>query len=120
MKVAFSSFGNTLAVMLDSRLGRAAHFVIFDTESRDSVAVDNRQNLNSAQGAGIQAALTLVRAGAEAVVTGHCGPKAFRVLKEAGIPVYCTDALTGLEALRLWEAGRLIPLAQADVEGHWA
>ena len=50
--------------------------------------IDNQQNLNAAQGAGIQSAETVVRSGAKVLVSGHCGPKAFRVLAAAGVKVY--------------------------------
>ena len=76
--------------------------------------------LNAAQGAGIQAAQTIVKAGAEALVTGHCGPKAFRVLAAAGIKVYNTDASTISEALTRYRAGQLTEATAANVESHWA
>jgi len=120
MKIAFTSRGRNLEVLLDSRFGRAPFFVIYDTVSGETTAVENIQNLNAAQGAGIQSAATVANAGVEAVVTGHCGPKAFRVLQTAGIKVYQTGALTGAEALRQLEAGALKQLETADVEGHWA
>jgi predicted Fe-Mo cluster-binding NifX family protein len=52
------------------------------------------------------------------VVTGHCGPKAFRVLSAAGVKVYNTDAPTVAEALDRFRAGKLVPADAADVEGH--
>jgi len=120
MKIAFSSYGKTLDVLLDERFGRAANFVIYDTETKETAVIANTQNLEAAQGAGIQSAMHIVNAGAEAVITGHCGPKAFHVLQTAGIKVYLTRAVTGEQALREFEAGRLTPSTQADVEGHWA
>ena len=39
------------------------------------------------QGAGIQAAQTVIGRGAEALITGFCGPKAFRVLTAAKVQV---------------------------------
>ena len=84
------------------------------------VIISNQQNLNAAQGAGIQAAQTIVKAGAGALVTGHCGPKAFRVLAAAGVKVYNTDAPTIAEALARYLAGQLTEAAAANVESHWA
>ena len=75
--------------------------------------------MDSAQGAGIQAAQTVARALVQAVVTGHCGPKAFRVLSAAGIAVYTTDAATVAEALERFRSGSLSALRSADVDGHW-
>ncbi len=119
MKVAFSTQGESLDAPMDSRFGRAPKFLVFDTQTRGFVVVDNEQNLNAAQGAGIQAAATVVLTGAGCVVTGHCGPKAFRVLSIAGVKV-CNCALaTVADALAAYEGGQLQPAVQADVEGHW-
>ena len=120
MKIAFSTSGADLNAPLDSRFGRAAKFLIYDTEMTSFTIIDNQQNLNAAQGAGIQSAQTVAANGAQALVTGHCGPKAFRVLSSAGIKVYTTDALTIAAALELYQAGKLTENAGADVEGHWA
>ncbi|MPN06154.1 hypothetical protein SDC9_153410 [bioreactor metagenome] len=120
MKIAITSMGDALQVLMDGRFGRARNFVIWDTASRTEYAIGNDQNWNAPQGAGIQAAMTVINAGVDAVITGHCGPKAFRVLHEAGVKVYLTTALTGQEALARFEQGLLIEAANADVEGHWA
>ncbi len=120
MKIAFSTSGADLDAALDSRFGRAPKFLVFDTEKSAFEVVDNRQNLNAAQGAGIQSAQTVAAVGANAVVTGHCGPKAFRVLAAAGIKVYTCDAPTVMSALKFYLESKLKPIEQADVEGHWA
>ena len=85
MKIAFSTSGETLDSPLDARFGRAPKFLVYDLDSETFEVVDNRQNLNAAQGAGIQSAETVARLGVNILVTGHCGPKAFRVLRAAGI-----------------------------------
>jgi len=84
------------------------------------VAHDNSQNLNAAQGAGIQAAETVVRLGAEAVVTGNVGPKAFRALNAAGIKMYLSGEGSVADAVRKFKAGELKEASTANVEGHWA
>ena len=120
MKLAFTTNGSDLDALLDPSFGRAPSFLLHDPESGMSQVISNQQNLNAAQGAGIQAAQTIVKAGAEALVTGHCGPKAFRVLAAAGVKVYNTDAPTVAEALARYRAGQLTEAASANVEGHWA
>ena len=119
MKIAISTSGDNLTAPLDSRFGRAAGFLIYDTDTKGMQMIDNAQNLNAPQGAGIQAAQTVANTGAEAVITGHCGPKAFRVLQAAGIKVYNCQAATVEEALRQLEEGKLLVASEADVEGHW-
>ncbi|NLF92612.1 MAG: dinitrogenase iron-molybdenum cofactor biosynthesis protein [Oligosphaeraceae bacterium] len=119
MKVALTSQGDSLDTAVDTRFGRAAKFLLWDSETGAVTAVDNKQNLNAAQGAGIQSAMRVVEQGADVVITGHCGPKAFRVLSEAGVKIYLTKAGTGHEVIRLFQEGKLEIAANADVEGHW-
>jgi predicted Fe-Mo cluster-binding NifX family protein len=119
MKIVITAGGSTLDSPVDQRFGRASRFILFDTKTRDHTTIDNAQALDSAQGAGIQAAETVARAGAECLITGHCGPKAFRVLSAAGIKI-CTGAGGSVaEAIAAFESGKLAPAQGADVEGHW-
>ena len=120
MKIAFTTSGDTLEAPLDTRFGRAPKFLVYDQETGAFAILDNQQNLNAAQGAGIQSAETVARTGAKALVTGHCGPKAFRVLAAAGIAVYTCDAASVREALEQFTAGKLKSASGANVEGHWA
>src|SRR5574344_1589944 len=119
MKIELTSQGDNLEAGLDPRFGRADNFIVLDTETRETVIVPNTQNLNAPQGAGIQAAATVAAAGVEAVITGHCGPKAFKVLTTANIRVFNTNANTGRDAVALFIAGKLAEAENADVEGHW-
>lgn len=121
MKVAVTSQGQTMDSMVDARFGRAQWFILVDTESGEHEAMDNKQNLNAAQGAGIQAGQNVVELGAEAVITGNVGPKAFRVLQTAGIKIYlCGSTTTAAEAVEQLKAGDLKEVDQANVEGHWS
>jgi predicted Fe-Mo cluster-binding NifX family protein len=119
MKIVFTTSGNTLQAPLDSRFGRAPKFLVYDLDVNTFEVVDNQQSLNANQGAGIQSAESVARQGAKALVTGHCGPKAFRVLSAAGIKIYNTDVRTVAEALQHYRAGKLTEARSADVEGHW-
>ena len=120
MKVAFTTAGIDLDAPMDSRFGRAPRFLVYDLERETFETIDNRRSMDEAQGAGIQAAETVARLGVKSVVTGHCGPKAFRVLSAAGIGVFTTDAATVDEALAKFRSGQLVQARSADVEGHWA
>ena len=120
MKVAFTTSGESLGSPFDGRFGRTPKFLIYDMDSGTIEVIDNEQNLNAAKGAGIQAAEQVMRAGVDCVVTGHCGPKAFRVLSAAGIKVFTAHASTVAEALEQYNSGGLVPAQSADVEGHWS
>jgi len=118
MKIAITTRGADLDAPVDPRFGRARAFVIYDTESADWSVVDNAQNLNAAQGAGIQAATTVVHAGAEAVLTGNCGPKAFATLAAGKVAVYTSIGGTVREAIEKFRGGTLRPGTQASVGAH--
>ncbi|MCL6560249.1 MAG: NifB/NifX family molybdenum-iron cluster-binding protein [Firmicutes bacterium] len=120
MKVAVTARGEELSSPVDPRFGRCSWFIVADTETGEYHAVSNQQNLNAAQGAGIQAAENVCRQGVGAVVTGHCGPKAFRTLNAAGIKVFTGADGTVAETLTKFKNGSFTEADGADVEGHWA
>lgn len=120
MKIAITATGKEISSSVDPRFGRTKFFIVVDTETNDSAAHDNAQNLNAAQGAGIQAAETVARLGAEAIITGNVGPKAFRALNAAGIKVLLTKDGTVADAIRKFKAGELPETSAANVDGHWA
>ena len=60
------------------------------------------------------------RLGAEAVVTGSVGPKAYKALQAAGIRIALIEAVCpGTEALRRFKEGGLPVLDKPNSEGHW-
>jgi len=103
---------------VDPRFGRARHFVLVDTDSGEFTGHDNAQNLNAPQGAGIQAAQAVARLGAEAVLTGHVGPKAFATLRAGKVAVFTGVTGTVREAVERFKAGELHAAEKPDVEGH--
>lgn len=120
MKIAFAVDSNKgLDSIVSTRFGRAAGFVVYDSESKAVLYVDNNQNLQAAQGAGIQAAQNILDTGADAAVTVHMGPKAFNVLKKAGTKIYLVDAQLISEVAEKIISGDLQAVENADVEGHW-
>jgi predicted Fe-Mo cluster-binding NifX family protein len=61
----------------------------------------------------------VARSGAACLVTGHCGPKAFRGLSAARIRIFTSSAATVREALGLFREEKLVESLSPDVEGHW-
>lgn len=119
MVLAFPSDGTGIDNNIDKRFGRSAFFVSYDTESKDLSFVNNEQNYQAVQGAGIQSATHVVNMKADVCICSHCGPKAFKVFDAAGIKV-----ITGAEGkirdvIRKFENGELSYASSADVEGHW-
>lgn len=119
MKIAVTSTGNDLNSEIDPRFGRASYFVMIDLDTMEFIIKDNVQNLDLPQGAGIQAAKTIVENGAEYLITGHCGPKAFHVLKQAGVKVILNVKGPVSDAVDRFKNGELKPSDSADVDGHW-
>ena len=119
MKLAITSTGEGLQSSVDPRFGRAKYFVVVDLETNAATTASNAVNLNAAQGAGIQAAKTVIDLGAEALITGHVGPKAFAALKAGGVAIYPVAGGLVADALEQFKAGSLEAMAAADVEAHW-
>ncbi len=113
MKVAVSSEGPGLDAQVDPRFGRAAGFVVVDTDNAQPEYVDNGESQVMAQGAGIQTAERLSALGVKAVLSGYVGPKAFAALQAAGMEVYQDmDGRSVGEAVRIYTSGAASP-AQA-------
>lgn len=119
MKIAVTSVDGTLESSVDERFGRCKKLVVFDAETKTVEVVDNKSNMGMAQGAGIQTAQNVINAGAKTVISGHFGPKAYQVLRAAGIEIFSASSVTVAEALRQFEDGRLKKLDGADVDSHW-
>lgn len=101
MKIAFAVSGKDLSSPIDDKFGRAPRFLIFDTGTKSFTVVENAA-ANDAQGAGIRAAETVVKAGAKALVAGECGPKAAEVLAKAGVKIYPAKPADVKNALALY------------------
>jgi predicted Fe-Mo cluster-binding NifX family protein len=117
--VAATTNGNSLEAQIDSRFGRAPNFLIVDTETQNFQVVQNTQSLNLAQGAGIQSAQNLLPYKPDVVLTGNCGPKAFRVLQAAGIKVAVGVKGKIADAIQDYINGKYAEATEANVEGHW-
>jgi predicted Fe-Mo cluster-binding NifX family protein len=120
MLVCVTATGRDLDSTVDPRFGRAANFIIYETDTGKYDVIENKQRMDLPQGAGIQSATTIVDSGAKVVLTGNCGPKAFRVLNSCEVDVYVgLGGMTVREALEKFQAGQLQPIAEANVEGRW-
>ena len=114
MKIVVSAKGETADSEMDPRFGRARFFLVFDTGGGSWQAVNNEQALSAVHGAGIQAAETVCRMGADSVISGHVGPKAFRVLAASGVKVYCSAPRSAREAVEAFGRDELQELTEQD------
>ncbi|MGE0109004.1 MAG: NifB/NifX family molybdenum-iron cluster-binding protein [Bdellovibrionales bacterium] len=111
MKILITSTDKEIGAPMDKRFGRAAYFLIYDTDNKTISVIDNKDQVEAAQGAGIGSASLAAKAGVDAVITGRCGPKAKAVLDEAGIKIYISLNTTGAEALELFLEDKLPEMA---------
>lgn len=106
MKVAISITSTSPDALPDPRFGRAAAFLFVDTDTGECQVLAN-DAAASAGGAGVQTAEIIVRHGAQAVISGSFGPKAYQVLTLAGVRMYRAGAGTTGDLLRDFQAGLL-------------
>ena len=120
-KIAVSCDSPDLDAPVDPRFGRAAGFLIVDPDTLDFSYVDNGSSQVMAQGAGINAAETVFKAGAKVVLTGYVGPKAFRALCAANIRVgQDLENITVRQAIEKFNAGDVKIATAPNKTGHWA
>lgn len=120
MKVAITASGADLNSPVDRVFGRARYFVITDPEGEKVEVLENSQNVNAAQGAGIQAARQIANKSVDILLTGNVGPNAFRALEAISIRVcqFEGDILTVRDALTAWKEGRLQEVKAPTAKGH--
>ena len=94
--------------------------MIIDTETMDVHAIPNAGG-KTGEGAGIQAAQTLINEDVEAVIGENFGPNAFMTLKYGGIRIYNGKG-TVLEVLEQFKNEELQEMEQSNVPkkaGHF-
>jgi len=117
MKIGVSSTGENLDANVDQRFGRCKYFLIVDTESMEFEVLSN-ENAMASGGAGIQAAQTIAKTGAEIVVTGNVGPNAFQTLSAAGMKIFTGASGTIKESIEKYKKGELKETEAPNVGSH--
>ena len=118
MKIAVSATGATIDSEVDPRFGRARYFLIVDTDTMEVEAISN-SNAMGGGGVGIASAQLVANKGAEAVLTGNCGPNAFSALAQVNIPVITGVSGKIKDALEAYKAGKYQEAAKANVDEHF-
>jgi len=119
MKIAVTSTGSNLDAQVDPRFGRAAYILIVDSETFNFEVLDNKENVNAFKGAGIQAAIMVSGKKTEVLLTGFCGPNAFKVMKAAKIGVANNASGAVRDAVKAYLNGKLPLSEKANIEGQW-
>lgn len=118
MKIVLTASGPELSAPIDPRFGRCPYFIFIDPETMNFEALEN-PNLASPSGAGIQAAQFIAEKGAQAVLTGSCGPNAFQTLQAAGVDVIVGVSGTIENAVKQYKSGQFQTTPQANVPSHF-
>ncbi|MGD8914667.1 MAG: NifB/NifX family molybdenum-iron cluster-binding protein [Candidatus Thiodiazotropha sp.] len=119
MKIVITVAGNKLESPFTPRFGRAPAFCLVDSDTGEWTCHENPA-LEASGGAGVLAAQLIAKLGAQAVVSGTYGPKAFDALSPAGIELYLAptgETLTAANVLALFKTGKLNK-ADASHEGQ--
>lgn len=118
MKIAVCSKGNDLNSLCDERFGRCETFLVFDTETKESFAIDNEAK-NEGAGAGGKAVKILADNKVDVVLAPELGPKANEAIKAFEIEAYRTIAnLTVEEQIKNFQEGKLEKFETSSVEEH--
>jgi len=120
MKLAISIAGQSLESPFDARFGRAESFCLVDTDS-GAWTLHVNPALSAPGGAGVQAAQFIATLGAQAVVSGAYGPKAYATLVAANIQRFLApghEACSAADILASFKAGLLTEADGASHGGH--
>jgi predicted Fe-Mo cluster-binding NifX family protein len=118
MKIAVTATEPSLDGAVDPRFGRCPYFVIVETDDLAFEAVDN-PNVTLGGGAGIQSAQLMNEKGVRFVLTGNCGPNAYRTLSAAGIEVIVGCSGLVRDVVEQFKAGRLDAADEPNVVGRF-
>ena len=106
MKIVISSSGPDMDSAVDPRFGRAAYFLIVESDTGELIeSIDNSVGREAAQGAGIGAAAMVAEKGVKVVLTGRVGPKAMDVIERANIRVVADASGTVRDAVERFRSG---------------
>lgn len=117
MKIAVTAKSNILESEIDPRFGRCTFFLIIDINTMNFKYIPNESSMASG-GAGIQAAQTIAKSGAEIVITGNIGPNAFETLSASGIKVFTGVSGTIEDAIEKYKKGKLKESEFPNVGSH--
>lgn len=117
MKIAMPVDDKFMETSVCISFGRTPYFLIFDTETKESVFLDNTA-VASQGGAGIKAAQTIVDNKVVALLTPRCGENAADVLKAADIKIYKTTGTSAIDNINAFVDGKLSLLEEIHAGFH--
>ncbi len=109
MKIALTAQGPHWDSAMDPRFGRTPYILIYDEDTDELTAIDNRAVDNEAHGAGPLTARKLLDAAPQVLITGNGpGGNAAAVVATAEIAIYVgAGNMTAKEAYAAYKDGKL-------------
>lgn len=117
MKIALPVDDKFIETSVCQSFGRTPYFLIYDTESKDSVFIDNSAAASQG-GAGIKAAQIIVDNKVSALLTPRCGENAAVVIKAANIKIFKTINASIKENIDALKEGKLALLEDIHAGFH--
>ena len=117
MKIAMPVDDKSMETTVCQSFGRTPYFLIYDTESKESVFLDNSAAASQG-GAGIKAAQTIVDNKVSALLTPRCGENAAEVIKATHIQMYKTINDSIKDNIEALNAGNLSLLDEIHAGFH--
>lgn len=118
MKIAVSAMAPDLDAEVEPRFGRSRYFMLVDPDTLQFESLENTSGMASG-GAGIGTAQMIANRGASVVLTGNCGPNAYRTLSAAGIQVISGVGGIVRAAVEDYKSGKFKTSVQASVDSHF-
>jgi len=118
VKIAVTATAASLDAEVDPRFGRCLCFLVVETDDLSFEPIDN-QNVSLGGGAGIQSAQLMAEKAVQYVLTGNCGPNAYRTLSAAGIGVIVGCSGSVRQAVEKFKSGAYAVADQPSVGGHF-
>jgi predicted Fe-Mo cluster-binding NifX family protein len=107
MKILFSATGKNWEDSVDERFGRAKGFVLYDEGTNQLSWLSNYENVDAEHGAGIKAAQLVLNTGADILIIGRIGPKAYDILKKTNLEIYKAENISLKQAYKDLQEGIL-------------
>ncbi len=117
MKIAIPVEDKKLETSVCQSFGRALYFLIYDTETKESIIIDNSATASQG-GAGIKAAQTIIDNKVSVLLTPRCGENAAEVLNAAGIKIYKTRDASAMDNINAFIEGQLSLLEEIHPGFH--
>lgn len=117
MKIAIPVDDKSMETSVCPSFGRTPYFLIYDTESKKGLFIDNSAAASQG-GAGIKAAQTIVDNKASVLITPRCGENAAEVIIAANIKIYKTLNDSIMDNIDALNNGKLSLLADIHKGFH--